>query len=61
MFVFIFTHNRKSLLDKATDPDKSKEGVDYMTPVCDKINLDLDGWDNSSSTFCDIVQALNVS
>lgn len=33
----------ESLIDKATDPDKSKEGVDYMTPVCDRINLDLDG------------------
>lgn len=31
------------LLDKATDPSKGKDGVDYTSPVCDRINLDLDG------------------
>lgn len=31
------------LLDKATDPSKTKDGVDYTSPVCDRINLDLDG------------------
>ncbi|XP_015780646.1 PREDICTED: ADP-ribosylation factor-binding protein GGA3-like [Acropora digitifera] len=33
----------ESVIDKATDPERSKEGVDYVTPVCDRINLDLDG------------------
>ncbi|KAL9956982.1 hypothetical protein ACROYT_G038553 [Oculina patagonica] len=33
----------EDLIDKATDPSKSKEGVDYVTPVCDRVNLDLDG------------------
>lgn len=31
------------MIDKATDPSKSQDGVDYTTPVCDRINLDLDG------------------
>lgn len=39
----MFIRFGKFLLDKATDPEKSKEGVDYVTPVCDRINLDLDG------------------
>ena len=29
--------------DKATDPSKTKDDVDYSTPVCDRINVDLDG------------------
>lgn len=44
-FIVVFTYIRNLVLDKATDPVKSKEGVDYMTPVYDRINLDLDGWD----------------
>ncbi|PFX15732.1 ADP-ribosylation factor-binding protein GGA1 [Stylophora pistillata] len=33
----------EDLIDKATDPSQTKDGVDYSTPVCDRINLDLDG------------------
>ena len=39
-----FIYKLNCLLDKATDPSKSQEGVDCTTPVCDRINLDLDGW-----------------
>ena len=41
----VYLH-QKLLVDRATDPEKSKDGVDYMTPVCDRINLDLDGWES---------------
>lgn len=37
--------------DKATDPSKSTDAVDYMTPVCDRINLDLDGWEQLIYNF----------
>lgn len=42
-FISAFIHKINCLLDNATDPSKSLEGVDYTTPVCDRINLDLDG------------------
>lgn len=40
---FCFYLQLNCLLDKATDPSKSQDGVDYTTQVCDRINLDLDG------------------
>jgi len=39
----VFAYTRKCVLDKATDPSRSQDGVDYTTPVFDRINLDLDG------------------
>lgn len=43
IIISAFIRKLNYLLDKATDPSKSREGVDYTTPVCDRINLELDG------------------